>query len=339
MTRNEKRPEDPGAVRPSMMRRLARVVLIAAVATAVGVFGWQFGPRKQSAEAKVFEQLLQFTKAMPPYLFEETAASRPHRIVVNNTLTYLTVGRTQDGIPAVLDFYSRHYPPSAAPRIEACDPDKIGNPKQRECAKVALAATECVRDGQAFRIANDDMGLLGLFEFRDAEKGPGAPRAGLLAEAMKTGELGRLGTFRIVIALRGEGAQTTILNLWTDKDLNVNNFIPGSSGDLPGRDIADVPRHPGDRRELSIAQENTGTVDRLALYNGEDSVADHVLFFRSRMPQTGWKSDDQVDSLLCQQPGACTLRYSRDGRECTLQIREDAKTGRVFTAVVERQNT
>ena len=320
------------------MHRSLRISSIAAAFVAIWWFGLHFGPNRDDAAAKVFERLLFFTKAMPGYLFDDEMSS-PRKVMVNGNTTYLTVGKTDDRIDAVLSFYAEQYKPLSVDGGHEDLRQNMDNEQAKEKLNRIYSLLRCLEPYQHFRMQRDEWGVWGCFEFHDSDLRVGSCEfLEHLRTALESGNLGKIGIGRIAIALRGDGvAETSVINLWTDRDFNINNLKPDESGDVPGKDIEDVPRYPGSRRQLSIEQENSRTTDSLVVYEGEGSLASHILFYHSRMKAAGWSADPGFEALTRKEDMEDLLFYVRQGRECTIQINEDEGTGNIMTTVMDRK--
>ena len=66
------------------MLKIAKFFIIIIIGVAICLFGFHFGPKKEYAEAKVFERLLSYTKSMRKYLFDDEVTSKPRKVIVNN---------------------------------------------------------------------------------------------------------------------------------------------------------------------------------------------------------------------------------------------------------------
>jgi hypothetical protein len=307
--------------------------------SAICLFGFHFGPVKEDAQAKVFERLLFYTKDMPKYLFDDEITSEPRKVIVNDITTHISIGKTGDDVNRVLDFYAQQYEPQPVEIIDEDILEDVDDEELGECIEKIVSFMECMRSFQHFRLERKHYGFWSAFEFHDPGLKIGSREfAEKIKSAAETGALGKLGTSRIVIALRNMGMEkTTIINMWTDRDLNINNLMPDAFGDMPGKDIDDVPRYPGSRRQLSIEQENSRTIDSLVVYEGEGSLATNILFYHSRMEDAGWKAAPSFEDLMKKESRENLLFYTRKGRECTIQINEDEGTGRMITTVMDRK--
>jgi len=204
-----------------MSRRLSRIFSIGLIIVAVGWFGHRFGNRPQVVEAKVFERLLQFTRSMPPYGFEDDSAAGPRKTKFNGNTLHLTVTSSEDSLRQILDFYERQYPQQPAVDIDKKDlaevMEKVDNGELRDSLKTVL---EYARGFTShFRMERKTWALWGAFEPHD-------PTLALssveyldgLKLAFGSGRLGELGIGRVVIALKEPAkTKTTILNIWTDR--------------------------------------------------------------------------------------------------------------------------
>ena len=268
------------------MVRIVRIFIILVLGALVFLFGVQFGPdRHQRAEAKVFERLLLLTKDMPAYLFEDDAMSEPRRVMVNGNTTHMMVGRTGDYISSVLDFYARRYEAQPVQLLDKDAVEKIPDLETKDCVTRALRFVECLGASQQFRMERDDFGFWSGFDFHDADLAIGTEDfAGTLESALSSGKLGTLGIGRVVIALKERPhSETTVITMWTDRDFNINRLMSDGHGDVGGDDIKEVPRYPGNRRILTVQQENRGSLDSIAVYEGDGSLVANIIFYHAHM--------------------------------------------------------
>ena len=326
----------------SMLRKISsckivRVLIACTICVAIIWFGVAFGPGENSAEAKVFERIISYTRSIPGYLFDEQNTSEPRKVIVNGSTSYITLGKSKDDISKILDFYVKQFPPQPVKKIEPGIIKKIGDKELRTCAIQINKLLDCLRSSQHFRVERDDFGLLGVLEFHDRDMMLGDEKILKAFEKMaETGKFGAIGTGRIVIALKNPGTQDTrIINMWTDRDFNLNNFFPDTNGDMAGKDIPDVPRYPGSRRIFSIEQENTLSMDSLVSYEGGGGVVGTILFYHSRMKE--WNTDPIFEKVMEEQSMKNIMFYTRKGRECTIQILEDEYTGKIITTITNRE--
>jgi len=318
--------------------KVFKLVIIVSVCAGIWWFGLSFGPNRDKAEAKVFERIFSLTKNMPEYLYDDKKTSKPRKVCINGNTTHLTVGKTQDSIDAVLDFYAKQYQPFPVgkPSQEMIDksPKEVGDNLRK-----IYDILDCLGQTQQLRFQQDGYGFFGTFEFND----PNLALGGCdffkpFEEVVEKGTLGKIGIGRVVIALQGEqNDKTTVLNIWTDKDFNLKNLTPDKFGDMPGKDIDNVPRYPGSRRQISVNQENRLTVDSVVVYEGEGSINGTILFYHSRMKNAGWKPDKTFDEVMKKKSSDNLLFYTRKGRECTIHINQDESTGKIVTTVIDRK--
>ena len=320
--------------------KIIKIAGIILIFVGIAWFGTYFAPfQTRPVEAKVFERLMNFTRAIPNYLFNDAASSGPMEVKVNGNTTYLSVEQTIDDIDSIFDFYENQIPPQPMMQLDFNE-HKIDNPKAKRSIKVANMLLKMLEPHQYIRMKRDDYGFFGIFDFHDTDLKVGSEEfIKELKEKLETGQIGDLGVGRVVMAFKDENQdETTVIKMWTARDFNLNNMIPGPDGDIPGSDIENVARYPGDKRILSLKQENRKTFDRFVCYSGNGSVAGHVLFFHSRMPDDGWKGNTEIEKVVRQQADENLLFYSRAGREVTVQVRPGDTAGEVLTTVIERKN-
>jgi hypothetical protein len=101
----------------------------------------------------------------------------------------------------------------------------------------------------------DNRGYVACFE-RDGDRGL-AGLASDLGEVARTGDVGKLGTFRYVSVDRGPGAtKTHVLRQWTEGKFDLKTAFP-AEGDVPGSDLPTIGRPDGARRVLDASVEGS----------------------------------------------------------------------------------
>lgn len=321
------------------MRKIARFSLIIIIGTAIVWMGIQFRPSSDEATAKVFDRLFSYAQDMPDYMFEQSENTKPRKVKVNGNQTYLTVQQSDDEITDILDFYAGQYEPvQLDPEILEVAQNIEGDSSAAKAAET-LRSLHCMQRDQQFRYQGENYGFWGAFEFRDKSLTlTSCEFIETFTEAIESGKLGEIGTFRVTMALkRGETGGSRIVNLWTDETFDLNNMHSDSSGDMPGEDIENVPRFSGAVRQLSVEQENMQTLDRLVVYEADGSVVNHILYYHSRMPGEGWHSDPFFEKTMKEQSHNNIMAYKRKGRECTISIDEDVHTGKIITTIMDRK--
>jgi hypothetical protein len=323
------------------LRKLTRITLIIIIGTAIVWMGMQIRPSPDEAAAKVFDRLFAYAKNMPGYMFEQSNTAEPRKVKVNGNQTYLTVQQSDDGITDILDFYAGQYEPiGLSPEILEAANNIKDDPASAQAVE-AFNILKCMRKDQQFRYQGEDYGFWGAFEFRDKNlKLLTCDFVETFSEAIESGQLGEIGTFRVTMALkRSESGGSRIINLWTDEDFNLHNLHADADGNMPGEDIENIPRFAGAVRRLSIEQENMNTIDRLVVYEADGSVVNHILYYHSRMLGEGWYVDPLFEKVMKEQSQNNIMAYKRKGRECTISIDEDADSGRIVTMIVDRKAT
>jgi hypothetical protein len=296
-----------------------------------------FGPSPEPAEAKVFERLLSFTSEMPPYLFEERGKNKPIKVLVNGNTTWLTVAKTNDDIKQVLKFYNDQYLDQPYLAVSKDVLSKVDDKDYEEQLKEINRVNKKMSEYQHFKLVRENYGFLGIVDFQDKENHLGSDEFSKAVEAVEqTGDLGKFATGRLVIAMRGKQAnQTTVLNVWTGDNFSLNGFKKDSSGNMPGFNIADVPVHHTNKREFSVEQDNPALLYRLVQYRGDGSLISHVLFFHTKMKANGWKVNPNMEHVLQSANKQNFMFYSKDNRECTIQVEQDKTDSRIRTTVIE----
>ena len=319
--------------------KIVKAAAIGVIGFCIVLFGIAFGPGEQEVEAKVFEHLISYTRAMPGYLFDDKESSKPRKVKVNGNTTYLRVGRSKDDISRILDFYEEQYQPQPVTKTDEDIIKKISSKNLKEYIRTINLIQECMRPKQHFRYEGKDYGYWGTIEFHDSDLKLGSEEfIREYEKTIETGEFGKFGTGRIVIAQKYPGKEDArVINMWTGRDFNLKNFLPDGKGDLGGEDIPDIPRYPGSTRKLSTQQENIKTIDSLAIYEGGGGVVGNILFYHSRMKSAGWKTNPAFENVMNQKSKKNFMFYTRKGKECTIHIQEDEYTGKIITTITNRE--
>lgn len=319
------------------MNKLLRISVIALTFIAITWFGLVNGPEHQSAEAKVFERIFSFTNNMPPYLFDDDATSKPRKVIVNGNTTWMTVTKTEDDIAEILRFYNEQYKDQPYFGVPEEATSKIADSKEREEVNKLNALFEEISQHKHFVLAREHYGFLGIIDFKDKDHHLNSEEfIDLLEEVSISGELSDIATGRVVIALKPKRQRTaTVLNIWTGEDFSLKNLIKDSSGNTPGFDIEDVPVYHTDKRELSVEQDNPLSTYRVVQYIGEGSLPAHIIFMRNRMESNGWQVNKTFDEVTRNNNAENTMFYTRDNRECTIQVSRGEAPGIIRTTVIE----
>lgn len=326
----------------TQIHKLSKIFYITAVCAAVFCFGEYFGPSNNTVDAMVFEKLLDFAEDMPAYLFDNRQGAPRRKTRMNGNTFYLTAGKTRDAIPDVLDFYAKQYRPlSPHLKNDAALRKTLGDESKVAAAKVIYRFLDCMSEGQNYRFEGERFGFLGAFEFKNKEVEVGSPEyEEMVSSAVEAGEIGKIGTGRVVIAVSSENSkETLVVNIWTDTDLNLNNFIPDKDGDMPGKDMDDIPRPGGSQRLFSIGQENSESLDSVIIYRSDGSVIAQYSYYRSVMVNHGWQLDSKFDAVMKDNHHDGILFFTKRNKECTIQVDKNADSGKVLTTVMVREQS
>lgn len=321
------------------MIKSMRIIAIITIGTVIVWTGFAIRPSSEKVEAKVFDVLQSFAKGMPDYLFGQGQDIEPRKIKVNGIQTFMTVQQSDDEISEILDFYAGQYQPILLdPKMEQTAKTIGKGPFADKTIRI-YQLLKCMEGKQQVRHESDGLGFLGAFEFHNKKmKIPSGEFIKIFTEAVDSGQLGKIGTFKVTMALkRDRSSKTQILNFWTSEDLNLNNLRPDALGDMPGEDIENIPRFAGAARRLSVSQENQLTLDRVVVYASEGSTINHILYYHSMMANEGWHADLSFDKAMKGQSGNNIMFYKRKGRECTISIDQDGGNGKIITTIMDRK--
>jgi len=309
-----------------------KIILFILILANLGLFVMPPANSPPVAQAEVFERFLGLANEMASYPSEQS--SKPRRVMINNNTTWLQVTRTQDPIVQVLEFYE------AEAQGKNGLPKSILNSTADQELKQALQQLDTMFKKLSsmgnFKLIRQNYGFLGMIELHE-DAGSEIKRQ-RVQQLAKQGKFGELATARLVMALRDKADQeTTVITLRTDKDFDLNNLTPGSSGDRPGFDIEQVPRYPAATRTFSMEQENSAGRQRLVMYKGSGSLSSNILFFHARMESEGWKPEPHFEELARRTNNQGAMFYVQQGRECMIQIQKnDDHDQLISTTIIER---
>ena len=171
------------------------------------------------------------------------------------------------------------------------------------------------------RSQSEDRGAVFCF----AQTGPTSASDALrkVGEFATTGDIGRIGNARYIVARRTEGGSHAVA-AWADGELIAAKMFP-QEGDAPGGDLADVPRPSGGRRVLTAFEEGAP----LAVRVYETSIDEaRVLADYDR----DWPGQSWTRVPLSKPSERATRLFSRGGEDLLLTVeRVDDKT---FVSIV-----
>jgi hypothetical protein len=115
----------------------------------------------------------------------------------------------------------------------------------------------------------------------------------VLSAVAQTGDIGKLGTFRYVIAERSaRSTRTHVLRHWTEGAFNLKEMFP-AQGDAPGTDLAGVARPEGARRILDASVD--GSPFGVRVYDGSGVPATILDGYQRDLVAKGWTSVSMPD--------------------------------------------
>jgi hypothetical protein len=274
----------------------------------------------RSARASVVERLLGFTQRMAPFLDDGRSTERPREIHVNGMRLWAAAGHTDQPPSAVRRFYADRY----AGRGSAVD---LLTQKLKE--KNILPPSVTPLSQASF--GDDERGGLAAIDMGQVTD----LRA--IAERLlriKDGKLGEIGSLRYVYWEKLGSGGTRFLTVWTDDKTDLNQLLPGPDGDVPGRDVPNVPRYPGTHRILSA--DERGALGQMAVYAGAGSPELAYDFYLARLHTLGWQLDDTFTNIAARQ-GRHALRAERQGHEIVIDCsRADGPEGLTVSVLAMR---
>jgi hypothetical protein len=143
-----------------------------------------------------------------------------------------------------------------------------------------------------------------------------------------TGDIAALGSLRH-FALTSVPTGTRVIAAWLPSRFPLDRVFP-ASGDAPGSDATGVPRPDNSRRVLTAGAEGYPNVIRV-YESGETNAGDFGRRYDDALRRAGWRPHDGVGERL---PPMTTV-YGLGERDLFVQVRADARSGRVFVSTVD----
>lgn len=137
-------------------------------------------------------------------------------------------------------------------------------------------------------------------------------RVKTLTESLDFSELGSL---QFIHAEEHNG-KTLVRALWSDGPLKMNDFFP-EKADVPGHDLADLPRPPGSQR--IIAGHIEGADRHILGYASPEPPWQVNAFYAAELPKHGWKEIDLGEKSSSNQP-LLEHAYEKDGHHALLAL-------------------
>ena len=312
------------------MKRI-KLVIITLMSVCILFVGVHINPMQNNANALVYEILEDLLKSMPAYLFDENSFSKPRKIKINGNTTYMMVGKTQDTISNVLNFYEDQYPNQKIQKLQTIIHEQIKDQKTKQKDIEILTCLSSYLDEMKkqahFRSETDKWGFLGIFEMSEnIDFSTYERRIERNSKSIQKINDGKIGTAKIVIAIRSDEELTKIITIWTDSEFNILKFL-NEGNDIPG-----IPRYSNFKRLISIEQENSQTIDRLITYKGGASIQNIIHFYQSTMKEKGWffKSDNH----MLKKKNETLLNFFQKNRECSILIEKNKHA--FVTTIIDR---
>jgi hypothetical protein len=150
---------------------------------------------------------------------------------------------------------------------------------------------------------------------------------GRLTEFADTGDLGKIGDLRYVVARRTVGG-SHVVAAWTKGTFPVGKMFP-SEGDAPGDDVAGAVRPDGTRRLFSAYTE--GVPYGIRVYEADRSASMVLDQYDREMPMKGWETLTPVGQRL-----PSTRAFSREGVDLLITVGpHNREAGKAVISVIE----
>ncbi|MCS6915797.1 MAG: hypothetical protein RMK29_15590 [Myxococcales bacterium] len=236
------------------------------------------------ARASVFDFLAEVVSSRPMARAPgDLRTEKPRAIYLNGFPMYVSTGRTDRSIKDVLDFYQERYPGGALKQI-------VGKPV-------------------GIRREGESTGTLMVVDVAD--------KATALEVFDGKRTLPEAGPVRLVYARRA-GLHTEYLIAWSERPMPRTVLEPVQSGDVPGRDVAGVPRPQGAVRSFSFEEPGAGY--RLVMYRVAESPEQALRSAAARLDAEGWQ-EDRSFADAARQRRKLMARFSRGNRDVVVTAR------------------
>jgi hypothetical protein len=270
------------------LRGLARAfVYISCVTVASGFVSMRH------ARGEFQSRTLEFGKQMSE--LAQSAHNELTTIVFNGQRVHVGSATTQSTPREVLDRYEEYC------KTNAASPSMTPNEPQDEGLQKAGFRRIDAPDG-------DSEGAV-VVCFVKGPNSKGDARAAFDAFA-ESGDLGAFGELRYAYVKKGAHGKTLVLTAWTEGTFNLLKIAPPAPGaDVPGEDLAEVPRVAGSVRMLSARAE--GTAYAANVYRTGDSPEKVFAFYDDVMQKKGWFMFNP--ELTEEKHGVQARGYMKDG--------------------------
>jgi len=259
----------------------------------------------RSARASVVDHLLGIGQRMAPYLDDGRSTEGPRAIRINGVRLFAAAGHTDQPPQFVRKWYLDRY------AAKGDGFDDVGKELKKRGA-----LPEDMQALNELSFGNDTQGGVAALDF--GEKLSMAQLKKRIEKFVKTGDIGDLARARYVYYEANGHGGTRFLTVWTDEHFPMDRLMPTDGKDAPGVDLLDVPRYPGTVRVLSA--EEHGMPQRVVVYDGAGTPEAAELFYRARMVELKWESDETF-ARLAKKQGKTSLRFDNArGHEVVLDL-------------------
>ncbi len=274
-----------------------RLLGFVALLAALGV-----GLTYSRVRGQVGEQMISMGESLMRYERAERQDA-PRELHLNGQSLMVTSGTSPDDLDVVLDEFEA--------RCRSHNADLQ--------AQIHAASTQ---DFFVMREERSGVGAVGCLDF--GQEIGAAELLGRAARFRQSNDLHDLGDLRYVYARTlDEGRGTHFLTFWTTGSLDFDEITGhGGNTDVPGEEVAGIPRPPRSRRILDAYE--TGAEQRVVSYAGS-SMTEWELeaFYRDALPRSGFHIVDPPADAPAVEMEAILLAAERDERITFLVLDTD----------------
>jgi len=329
-------PREPNSRAKRLFIRWSKWLLPPAALGVAILWTTELWPGKtQEAHGLVYESSMRGVAQVARYLsgMAKTGETRLGRF--NRNRLYYRVCTSKDTIKQIFDHYEATYRLRPEPKlgINSLIPPGVDLATARKLRAIEAGMKNI---NNVYRSETAEMGLFGVFDMGPNWQHELFRRAQRFAE---TGLVEELGRSKTIVAFRPPTARrTTFITFWPAPGFNINNLVPPAPGeDMPGSDLADVPRCPGLRRTATAEELASFAKGYVGVYESDGPMTGVVEYYLSNMPAKGWVRQGLPKTQLDPDQDADVLFFAKDTRECTVIVRNANTDGPVQVIVMCRQ--
>lgn len=306
--------------------RVLRVVgVLSVILTVLALIVATVGMRR--ARAQLGEGLLNMGAEMLRYEFANPQAP-PQEYRINGQSFWLRTGNTEQPVETVLDWFEA--------RCMAHD-GQLGEQLEESLQQAGETVDVDTRLLDPV-IREGEVGRRGVVACLDSgtERLELTTLASRLQSFTETLRLSDIGDFRFAYVVKGR-RKTVFVTMWTEGVIDLGEMF-ATDGDVPGQDVAGVPRPREFRRILSAVPANR--VQSITMYEGTGTKVQVQQFYKQQMPFRGWRrveltAEEAAKLPFKQEPtGDALLYYKLGDRDVAVMVQDPTPENKTIVVVL-----